>query len=89
MSLVLGEPKRDTLLAIGNAHFGDECRTLIEVLADKLIKIHEASSTSGRRPPGTSEFLDTIRACEELQVEVTDRDLWGQIIRAVLMKPKD
>jgi len=87
VSLVLGEPKRDTLLAIGNAHFGDECRTLIEVLADKLIKIHEASSTSGRRPPGTSEFLDAIRTCKELSIDVADTKLWSQIERAVLVKP--
>lgn len=90
VSLVLDEPKRDMLLAIGKAHFGDQHSLLIEAIADRLINIQKASLTSGRRPPGTSEFLDAIRACKELSTDPsTDTALWSQIERAVLIKPME
>ena len=90
VSLVLGELDRDTLLGIARAHYpaADSRRT--EAIVDKLIGIRAASTTSGRRPPGTSEFLDAIQACEELEIAVADDNpLWSQIERAVLTKPTE
>lgn len=89
VSLVFEDPDRDDLIDIAGAHYPTAHPDRVAAIADAIIACREDARTKDHRPPGTSEFLDTIRACEELQVEVTDRDLWGQIIRAVLMKPKD
>lgn len=86
VSLIIDEPGKEQLIAIATAHNAKVGVELVEAIADKLIALRKDAANERRRPPGTSEFLDAITACEELAIAV-DSDLWRQIERAVLLKP--
>ncbi|HRD90186.1 MAG TPA: MoxR family ATPase [Accumulibacter sp.] len=90
VSLVFDEPERAILVAIARAHYPRADPDRVEAIARRIIEIHDQPSQAGRRHPGTSEFLDAIHACEELEIAVADDNpLWRQIENAVLVKPAD
>ena len=88
MTLELQDPSRETLIDIARKHHpkGDEKR--IGKIAEKMEAFRANAADLRRRPPGTSEFLDAIRACEELKIEVSDADdsVWKKIENALLVK---
>ncbi len=88
VSLLLDEPKADRLIAIALKHIAGADRPRVEALADKIVAFRSKARERGRRPPGTSEFLDAVRACETLDIQVDDQnEVWQQVERAVLLKP--
>jgi MoxR-like ATPase len=90
VSLLLDEPDAPRLIAIALKHIADADLPRVDTLANKMIDLRTEAKASGRRPPGTSEFLDAVRACEELKIAVNDADeVWQQVERAVLLKPTE
>jgi len=85
---VLEEPDAAGLAAIAQQHYPDADAARIEAIAGRIIAFREEAERVARRPPGTSEFLDAIRACESLGIGVDDtpESTWSQIERAVLLK---
>lgn len=92
ITLELPDPGKKQLIGIGQKHFpqGDSGR--IEKIAQKMEQFRTKAREQRRRPPGTSEFLDAIRACEELGIDVDENDhdkkdsVWARIENAVLVK---
>ena len=54
-------------------------------VAKKFKDLVSETKTAGRRPPGTSEYLDAVRACLELGI-TPDSDIWKQVEQATLKK---
>ena len=54
-------------------------------MAKKFKDLVSETKTAGRRPPGTSEYLDAVRACLELGI-TPDSDIWKQVEQATLKK---
>lgn len=88
VSMVFDEPDRASLIAIARVHYPNADPSRVDAIVGRIIAIRDKPSEAGRRHPSTSEFLDAIRACEELKVAVADDNpLWRQIESAVLIKP--
>lgn len=86
--LELDDPDRDKLVEIALKHFPNGDKDRINTLATKMDAFRSRARELRRRPPGTAEFLDAIRACEELNIEVSDAEdsVWKKIENAVLVK---
>ena len=85
--IVLDEPDPDRLRAIAQAHYPQANQARIGAIVEKVVGFRERAVEQGLRAPGTSEFLDAVCACEDLQIGVDGGDLWRQIEGAVLLKP--
>ncbi len=88
VSLVLEEPDAAGLASIAKQHHPDADVARIEAIAGRIMAFRKEAVNQTQRPPGTSEFLDAICACESLGIVVDDapNSTWGQIERAVLKK---
>lgn len=88
VGLVLEEPDAAGLAAIARQHHPEADAARIKAIADRIVNFRAEAARLARRPPGTSEFLDAIRACESLDIAVDDTpgSTWSQIERAVLLK---
>lgn len=87
VTIFLEEPDADGLSAIAEAHQPQAERTRIRAIAERVVACRLEATEQGLRAPGTSEFLDAVRACEELKIDVDGSRLWKQIEGAVLLKP--
>ena len=87
VSLVVDEPSRAQLIAIAEAHEPTANTDLVSAIADKIERFRDKASTHGRTP-GTSEFLDAIRACVALEITVDDAEdsVWTQVQKSILQK---
>lgn len=85
-TLLLDAPAYERLREIADVHAPKVDQALVEKIARRVIDLREELQDSGRRPPSTSEFLDAVRACQELGIDV-DSELWSQIERVTLRKP--
>lgn len=90
VTLELGEPDKKALIRIASFHFPEGNTDRIEAIAGRIITFREEASNQRRRPPGTGEFLDAIRACEALKIEVSDnpKSEWMKINNAILQKDR-
>ncbi|MGH8548685.1 MAG: AAA family ATPase [Methylococcales bacterium] len=88
VTLELPEPRDHELVTIALQHYPEGNPTRIEAIAKRIIAFRTEAANLRRRPPGTGEFLDAIRACEELDIEVSNEpeSLWIKIEKAVLLK---
>lgn len=88
VSLVVDEPDKDELVAIARVHEPEAAAARTEAIAEKILKFRSDATAAGRRAPGTSEFLDAIRACEKLGIQVDDtpNSTWSHVERAILEK---
>jgi MoxR-like ATPase len=86
--LDLPDPDPGKLVKIGLKHFPKGDKGRIEKIAYKLEGFRAKADELRRRPPGTAEFLDAVRACEDLDIEVSDVEssVWSKIENAVLVK---
>ena len=86
--LELPDPRPADLVRIGLRHIpkGDQPR--MEKIAERFEDFRDKADRLGRRPPGTAEFLDAVRACEELGIAVSDEpgSVWQRIESAILIK---
>ncbi|MGD0605001.1 MAG: AAA family ATPase [Streptosporangiaceae bacterium] len=85
-------PDRQTLLAIARRHLalgGSELtsheKELLQQLADKFFTLRREAQQHGERPPSTAEYLDAVRVCLRLGVEVGD-PTWDLVEPLVLIK---
>ena len=78
------------LVRIGSRHLppADEAEhRRIEAIAQLILEFRVKAREARLRPPGTAEFLDAIRACHRLRIEVSDQDpVWCRLEQAVLDK---
>ncbi len=88
VSLELEQPDDKSLIRIADYHFRKIARrkkSLYQSVASKTMAIYQTARDQDRRPPGTSEYLDAVRACLELDV-TPDSPVWKQIEKATLDK---
>nr|VFJ73519.1 MAG: Magnesium chelatase, subunit ChlI [Candidatus Kentron sp. FW] len=86
-SLFVKHPDPERLVAIGQHHFRNilVSKKLLETVANRLEDLRSRARELGLRAPGTSEYLDAVRACHELKIGPED-DLWNHIEAATLIK---
>ncbi|MCA9179327.1 MAG: hypothetical protein KDB14_32940, partial [Planctomycetales bacterium] len=82
------DPDRQQLMNIGRQHFPAGNTERMGKIADIVLRLGKTARDQRRRPPGASEFLDAIRACESLDVQVSDEpgSVWSSLERAVIHK---
>jgi MoxR-like ATPase len=89
--LNLSAPNRVRLVEIARAHFGNRKLDLFEQIARRMtMQERGADSTDGETnpQPSAAEFLDTVRACLELNVNPKAKDkTWKALSKATLWKP--
>ena len=90
--LELQNPNEESMRQIASHHFKDYLKDdreshseLFTAVAKKFLKVQDEAIRFERRPPGTSEYLDAVRACIELD-KSPDHPLWQQIELATLIK---
>ncbi len=90
VTLGLESPDSSGLKRIAKHHLGDEKSYNPKVagaVAEKFVTIHANARKTEGRPPGTSEYLDAVRAC--MQIEITpDHEVWTQVEQATLRKER-
>jgi MoxR-like ATPase len=86
--LELESPDSEALQRIAVFHFKEASaskQAIFAAVADKFADLVTAAKEIGRRPPGTSEYLDAVRACLELGITPKSKE-WAQIEQATLRK---
>jgi MoxR-like ATPase len=85
-------PDEETLLAIarrhlalGGAEMAFQNEELLRQLADKFFSLRGEAQQHGERPPSTAEYLDAVRVCIRLKVQVGD-PTWNLVEPLVLVK---
>jgi MoxR-like ATPase len=90
VGLVLKAPDADKLVNIAEHHFpkpkdADIFSKLTRAVADKTISLQEQANSLNRRPPSTSEFLDALKTCDKLNIDV-EHEAWQLIEQSILIK---
>lgn len=86
--LELQSPDSEALQRIANFHFNEapaSKQAIFAAVAGKFADLVTAAMETGRRPPGTSEYLDAVRVCLELDI-TPDSGVWNQVEQATLRK---
>lgn len=86
--LELQSPDSKALQHIADFHFKEASasnQAVFAAVANKFADLVAAAKDTGRRPPGTSEYLDAVRACLELGI-TPDCEVWEQVEQATLRK---
>jgi MoxR-like ATPase len=89
----LEHPKAERLVEIARLHFdrpgvrpfGERDRVRAEAVARRLDQLREVRARERRRLPGTAEYLDAVRACITLDIDVGSTT-WEAVERASLLK---
>jgi MoxR-like ATPase len=90
----LEHPNAERLVEIARMHFAlppervfsEEDAKVARSIAVRVERLRKARQEGGRRPPGTAEYLDALRACLPLGVAVGNNPQWRAIERATLIK---
>jgi MoxR-like ATPase len=83
IQIELRPPDAAGLIEIGRAHFPDFDRKSLEKIAGRLDK---ARQEAGRPdPPGAPEFLDTVRACRDMNI-VAGSPEWDALVQVTFLK---
>lgn len=86
--LELQSPNSEALQRIAAFHFKEASasnQAVFTAVADKFSDLMAAAKDTNRRPPGTSEYLDAVRACLELGI-TPKSEVWDQVEQATLRK---
>ena len=90
ITLELPDPEPKDLVNIAEHHFKTtdaDKNKLLSTLASKFKSISDEAKDEQRRLPGTSEYLDAVKACLELNIVPDDKDkVWQQIAQSTLRK---
>jgi MoxR-like ATPase len=91
----LEHPGADRLVEIARLHFDrppgtfdEKSERLCREIANRLEELRERAEESQTRPPSTAEYLDAVRACRSLEIDV-DSDEWSIVERVALAKGVD
>ncbi len=85
VTLRIQHPDHQQLISIAKEHFPLAEPEVIESVAGKVMNLRGKLKDELQRPPGTSEFLDAVRACVELEI-TPDHEIWDDIEQSVLIK---
>lgn len=90
VGLVLEAPDADKLVNIAEHHFpkpkdADAFSKLTRAVAAKTISLQHQANNLNRRPPSTSEFLDALKTCDKLKIDV-EHEAWQLIEQSILIK---
>jgi MoxR-like ATPase len=88
ISLEIQKPAIEALVKIARHHFrgrAEDNGSLFTSVARKYQEIYEMAEKLDHRPPGTSEYLDAVQACLNLNVGPNSQ-IWEQIEKATLYK---
>ncbi len=88
--LKLEPPKEKRLAEIARWHLEPHYKKLykpntVDKVAAECVQLQAEHRQQGRRPPGTSEFLDAVRACFDLK-ETVGSPLWPHVEACTLSK---
>ncbi|MER6915298.1 MoxR family ATPase [Streptomyces sp. NPDC000594] len=90
----LPQPDAGRLVEIAEAHFRSDYREfgpadeeLARELAEEIERAREEARARAIRPPSTAEFLDALRACRTLGIDVED-PRWPLLKSLTLLKPQ-
>ena len=83
IQIELRPPDRAGLVEIGYAHFPEFGRPPLAKIADHLDKAREAAGRPD--PPGAPEFLDTVRACRDMQIQPGSAE-WDALVQVTFLK---
>ena len=81
VELKIASPTPEQLVTVGRAHF----ETASGALLAEVAAFFGAAGDRGVNPPSTAEYLDTVRACLDLQVEPGSR-LFETLSRVTIWK---
>jgi MoxR-like ATPase len=95
--LKLDAPDASLLVKVAREHYGPDKRRIYKPIAERVVKISlEAASAAqgvaaGQQPvPSTAEYLDTVRACIDLEISpVDDDEEWQALTKATLAKSQN
>jgi MoxR-like ATPase len=87
VEIVLPHASEERLLEIGRAHFPKADPQLLKTVAEHISRAAAASERSGDTRPSPAEYLDTLRACEGLEIGPQSND-WKDLIQMTLWKQK-
>lgn len=92
--LELPDPEPETLVQIAERHLETTDKAekrLLSKLAGIFKTISGEAEDRQKRPPGTSEYLDAVKACKQLGIFPDEKnEIWQQIARSTLRKfPED
>jgi len=71
---------------IAREHFPEVSQSLLDALGVTMGKIQTRANDAKRREPSTAEFLDALRALQELHIDETESDIWRDLTEATLWK---
>ena len=83
VELTLPEADENRLVQIGRAHFPGLGKDMLERVAKHIGKTSVAAGGAGK--PSPAEYLDTLRACDELKITPAS-DEWDNVVRMTLWK---
>jgi MoxR-like ATPase len=86
LSLTL--PTVDDLVSIGEAHLGKRPGDLFRQAAELLVEAREEARSRGEPGPSTAEYLDFLRACLVLGIDVGGEE-WRAVANATIAKSVD
>jgi MoxR-like ATPase len=90
--LELDPPKETLLVSIAEEHYGEDKRGIYLPIAEKVVKTaSEGKSASGKTAsgqpaPSTAEYLDTVRAFLDLNLNPSLEEAWKLVSEATLLK---
>lgn len=88
--LVLDPPNESRLVEIAKAHFGDANLSLLESIANYVMKLAQKDHGIEQAAPSAAEYLDTVHACLELGVRPDSKDeIWKSLSQITLSKPRN
>ena len=88
--LELAAHDEDALVRIAGKHFGPDRRGLYRPLAERVGEARERARHAGTRAPSTAEYLDAIRACLDLGIEVDpEAHDWRTLFEIAIQKPAE
>jgi MoxR-like ATPase len=85
VEIVLTAPSQEQLAQIARAHFPSRKKRLLKQVAEHIMKLGDASDGGASRMASVAEYLDTVRACDELDVEPGSAD-WENVVRMTFLK---
>lgn len=87
VGLRLEEPNKLKLMQIAERHFPKKDHTLVQSIVDEFHRCREECDAKSQRAPGTSELIDAIRACLDLNIKANKEDpVWRQIQNTLFIK---
>ena len=94
--LELDPPDEQLLVRIAEEHYGADTSNIYSAIAQRVLKFAADASASSlssggtaasaQSVPSTAEYLDTVRACFDLNLSPTKEDEWKIISAATLWK---